>query len=168
MIIEDLNRNWKITLARGGDASVFGAESDVRRRMDEEDALRHFGTVWEAKLEPELRKAPPISTAQAKKLVKENQQNYAVDGYQYRQFSLDSAVFVARLNQHASEDGRCDQLWPLGVLRDNTRLSMYFEEVAHRERFEQLAHGFFRQKPEELALSLAMDFLRKFEGVELP
>jgi hypothetical protein len=40
---------------------------------------------------------------------------------------------------------------------------MYFETVADRERFERIARQ-LHWEPKELALALAMDFMRKFPG----
>ena len=167
MIRESINPPWKVILARTGDARVFGEQSDVRRKMDDEAAIEHFAEVWNNKLEPEVRKAPVISAAEAKELLEGKQRDYAIDGFQFRQFSLHSVVFVARLNNGATEEGKCDQLWPLGAHRDNTRLCMYFETVANRERFEQIARQ-LHWEPKELALSLAMDFMQKFSGQEDP
>ena len=139
MIHENMKPQWKIILARTGDARVFGEQSDVRRKMDDEAALQHFAKVWQAKLEPEIQKAQVISAAEAKELLEGKQRDYAVDGFQYRQFSLYSVVCIARLDLGATEEGSCDQPWPLGAHRDNTRLCMYFETVAERERFERIA-----------------------------
>lgn len=160
MIGETINRSWKAILARTGDARVFGEQSDVRRRMSDEEAIEHFATVWETKLEPEVRHAPLISAAEASELLEGRQREYAVEGYQFRQFSLHSVVCVVRLNKDAKEDGVCDQLWSLGAHRDNTRLCMYFETVADRDRFEEISRN-LGWEPRNLALSLATDFMRK-------
>ena len=159
MISESINPNWKTTLARTGDARVFGEHSDVRRKMDHQTALQHFAEVWQSTLEPEVRKAPVITTAEAKELLEGKQRDYAVEGY--RQFSLYSVVCVPRLNHGAAEEGNCDQLWPLGAHRDNTRLCVYIETVADKRRFEQIARE-LHWEPKKLALQLTMDFIRKF------
>jgi hypothetical protein len=163
MINDNIHPLWKMRLARSGDARVFGEQSDVRRKMDDEGALRHFADVWQSKLEPEIRRAPVIPTTEAVELLEGKQREYAIDGYQYRQFSLDSVIFIARLNDGATENGNCDQLWPLGAHRDNTRLCMYFDTVDDRERFEEIARE-LGWDPKTLALSLATDFMIKFSG----
>jgi hypothetical protein len=165
MISESIKPVWKMILARTGDARVFGEQSDVRRNMDDETALEHFAKVWQVKLEPEIRKTPVISPAEARELLEGKQREYADAGFQFRQFSLHAVVCIARLNHGATEDGNCDQLWPLGAHRDNTRLCMYFAKVTDKERFERIARQLHRE-PKELALSLAMDFMSKFPGSE--
>ena len=54
-------------LARTGDALVFGEESDVRRKLDDQGALEHFAGIWQQVVEPEVRKAPVISAPRRKK-----------------------------------------------------------------------------------------------------
>lgn len=167
MITEELKRNWKIYLAKGGDARVFGEESDVRRKMTDEEALEHFAKVWNEVLEREVRTAPRTTLQEAKELIGEKQAVYASSGYQYRQFSIHAVVFIAQLDHDADHIGKCLQLWPLGAHRDNTRLCMHFDTVAERERFDRIAkHLGFQAK--ELALRLAMDFLTKFPAEQYP
>lgn len=161
MIEERINSKWKMILSRTGDAGVFGEQSDVRRKMDDQSALDHFAKVWRQTLEPEVRKAPVISVEEVKELLEGKQREYAVDDYQFRQFSLYSVVFVVRLNQNATENGTCDQLWQLGAHRDNTRLCMYFNSITEKERFERIAQQLHRE-PKNLALQLALDFVQKF------
>ena len=161
MIKESINSRWKQILARTGDARVFGERSDVRRKMEDQEALTHFSEVWRSKLEQEVRGAPIISAAEAKELLEGKQRDYAIEGHQFRQFLLHSVPFVVRLNKEATDEGTCDQLWPLGIHRDNTRLCMYFETIEEKERFEHIAARLGRE-PKVLALKLATDFMDKF------
>jgi hypothetical protein len=161
MIQENINPNWKRVLARGGDARVFGERSDVRRHMDDEEAVAHFDKVWAEKLEEEVRRAPVISAAEAKELLEGKQRDFALEEHQFRQFLLHSVPFVVRLNNGATDVGTCDQLWPLGAHRDNTRLCMYFNTIEDKQRFDQIA-GRLNFDSRVLALKLAMDFMAKF------
>ena len=161
MIEENIYPNWKLYLAREGDARVFGEQSDVRRQMDDPTALRHFAEVWNDVLEPELRGAPEITIEEAAELVEGKQREYVRSGHQYRWFSLYSVPFIAWLNSNADEDGTCDQLWPLGVHRDNTRLCMHFASIPDKERFDRLARR-LGWKPKELVLKFVTDFMNKF------
>jgi hypothetical protein len=97
--------------------------------MDEDEALAHFASVWRETLEKEVRTAPKITLEEAKELLDEKQVVHAKDGFQYRQFSIHSVVFIARVNNDAEESGICTQLWPLGAHRDNTRLCMHFDTI---------------------------------------
>lgn len=165
MIHEKLNPVSKLYLARGGDARFFGEDSEGRRKMSEPLALQLFAEIWKSTFEPEIGKAAAISAAEARELLDGKPRAYAIEGYQFRQFSLHSVVFIARLNRAATEDGECDQLWSLGASvaahRDNTRLCIHFETVADRERFEFIAEQ-LNKEPRKLALSLAADFMHKF------
>ncbi|MFB2877774.1 hypothetical protein [Floridanema aerugineum] len=161
MIDESLFPQSKVYLVKGGDAKVFGEDSDIRRRMTDTQAIERFKNIWEKVLEPEIRKAPIITAEEAKELLEGKQRDYAIRGFQFRQFSLHSAVFVARLNKDATEDGVCDQLWGIGAHRDNTRLCMYFETVEEKLRFEEIASN-LKIEPRQLALQLVMDFVHKF------
>ncbi|MGL6073396.1 MAG: hypothetical protein ACRC8S_04440 [Fimbriiglobus sp.] len=42
----------------------------MRRKMDDDAAILRFAQVWDAKLEPEIRKAPVISAAGRKNVLK--------------------------------------------------------------------------------------------------
>ncbi len=161
MIQENINQAWKRNLARTGDARIFGERSDVRRQLSDAEAIVHFDQVWTEKLEKEVRNATPISVAEAKELLEGKQRAFALEGHQFRQFSLDSVPFVVRLNSGATDVGICDQLWPLGAHRDNTRLCMYFNTIEDKRRFDELATR-LHWAPRVLALKLAMDFMDKF------
>ncbi len=129
MIEENIYTKSKIYHVKGGDARVFGDDSDVRRKMTEAQAVERFATIWQNILEPEIRKAPTITSEEAEELLEGKQKEYVIDGFQFRQFSLNSVVFIARLKLETKEDGVCDQLWSLGVHRDNTRLCIYFSTI---------------------------------------
>lgn len=151
----------KLHHIRRGDARVFGEDSDIRRRLNDKEATNRFGEVWKSILEPEIRTAPKITVEDAKELLEGKQQDYAIAGFQFRQFSIQAAVFVARLNKDATKEGVCDQLWSIGMHRDNTRLCMYFNTVEEKDQFVVIAKQ-LGWKPQELALQLVMDFAAKF------
>lgn len=160
MIEDQINPSQRIYCVRGGDARIFGQDSDVRRRMTDQEAEERFAKVWTEKLEPHVRIAPIITAEQARELLEERQRSFAPDAYQYRQFMIDSVPFVVRLNKDATEIGICNQVWPLGAHRDPSRLCMHFETVAEKEAFDGLARS-LNYDPRHLALELVMDFMRK-------
>lgn len=163
MITEKIHPKMKKSLVAWGDARVFGNDADVRRRMSDDAVLRRFSEVWAKTLERSIRDAPTIGLAEAMELLQERYASYVKEGFQYRQLSIDSAVFVARLNEGAERDGTCDQLWPIGAHRDPTRLCVHFDTVEEKELFDRTARQ-LSWAPQSLALSLLMDFLRKFDG----
>lgn len=161
MIKERIHLSSKQYHVTGGDARVFGQDADVRRKMTSKQVEERFAQVWEQLLEPEVRKAPIISLEEARELLDGKALEHAKPGYQYRQFSIDLAVFIARLSKEATEDGICDQLWPLGAHRDPTRLCLYFETIESKRQFEGIARQ-LKTEPRSLALWLVMDFVNKF------
>src|SRR5262245_52379666 len=110
MIVEDLHPYWKTALAKSGNARVFGDDAPSRRHMDDDSAVQLFTKVWSTSLEPQLRQAPPIPQIAAYESLEGKQKEFAPPGYQYRQFEVHGAYFIARLNLQASETGLCDQL----------------------------------------------------------
>ena len=114
MIEENILLSIKKYHVTGGDARVFGQDADVRRKMNSNEATERFTRIWQRLLEPQVRNAPIIPLEEARELLEGKALEYVLAGHQYRQFSIDSAVFIARLNKEATEDGACDQLWPLG------------------------------------------------------
>jgi hypothetical protein len=162
MIEENIHTRSKLYHARGGDARIFGEDSDIRRKMDERQTLERFASIWQNVLEPEIRKASIITTEEAKELLEGKQKEYVINSFQFRQFSLHNVVFIARLNSEAREDGVCNQLWSLGVHRDNTRLCIYFSKIEEKERFEEIAKQLLFDDSRDLALNLIMDFVDKF------
>ena len=162
MFQEQLLESWKKWLARGGDAKVFGEDSDFRKHMSDEKALRRFSKVWKETLEPAIQRAEHIPLEKVISSVDDKQKKYALKPFQYRQFSIDSAVFIVRLNEGAKASGVCSQLWPLGAHRDNTRLCIHFNTVAEKEFFDSLAKNLGWTKPAKLALQLVTDFMSKF------
>ncbi len=157
MIAESIHPKMKIGSIKFGDARVFGEDSDVRRKLADEAAIARFGELWLSTLAPEVEKAPEITREQAEELLEEKFKSYVAAGYAYRQFLLHNVPFVVRI----TANGHCDQLWALGAHRDNTRLCVYFETIADRERFEAIARRLGWQS-KVLGLSLLMDFMKKF------
>jgi hypothetical protein len=145
----------------GGDSRVFGEDAAERRKMGPKQVGERFAQVWRDLLEPEIRVAPIISLDEARELLEGRSLEYALSGYQYRQISIDSALFLVRLNSDASQDGVCDQLWSLGAHRDPTRLCVYFNAAEAKARFETVARR-LGWKPQNLALQLLADFVEKF------
>lgn len=163
MIEDNIHTSSKLHHIKHGDARVFGEDSDVRRRLDLDPAIKRFTQVWKDVLEPKIRTASEITPEKAKELLEGKQREYATAGFQFRQFSIHGAVFVAGLNKDATEEGRCDQLWSIGTHRDTTRLCMYFNTVEEKEQFETIAKRLGWQS-QELALQLVMDFATKFSS----
>jgi hypothetical protein len=160
MIRENLSARSKEFLVRGGDARVFGDDTDARRKFSDDEVVERFRNVWHDTIAPNLREAPIVTPEEARELVGESRARFVQAGYVFRQFTVDTAAFVARLTT-PDADAECDQLWSIGGHQDPTRLCVYFEKVEHLERFSDIArdlgHG-----PRDLLLELAMDFLYKF------
>lgn len=163
MITEQMPISSKKYLVTGGDARVFGEDADLRRKMSTDELQERFSKVWSTVLEPQVRSAPIISLPEARELLQGKPLQYVVAGYQYRAFSIHSAVFVARLNESATTNGSCDQLWALGAHRDPTRLCLYFGSITEKTKFDDLARA-LGYEPKELALALVSDFAKKLEG----
>jgi hypothetical protein len=51
MIEENIHTRSKLYHARGGDARIFGEDSDIRRKMDERQTLERFASIWQNVLE---------------------------------------------------------------------------------------------------------------------
>lgn len=107
---ESINVKMKIGHIKWGDARVFGEDSDVRKKLSDEECTRRFSELWASKLAQEVEDAPEITREEAEEMLEEKFRGYAVAGYVYRQFSLHHVPFVARI----TAGGFCDQLWPLG------------------------------------------------------
>ena len=160
MIREEIHPKSKHYHVKGGDARVFGQDSDVRRKMSDQQLEERFALVWAEKLESEARGATVITADQARELLEEKQREYVLDVGQYRQFVVDSVHFVVHLNHGADQNGICNRLWSLGTHRDPARLCMVFDTVVEKEDFDVLAKS-LGYEPRNLALSLVMDFMRK-------
>ena len=106
-------------------------------------------------LEPELQQAPVISANEALELLDSKFHNFVNQSHEFRQFTVHSVPFIARLSQ---EKTHCDQLWSLGKHRDNTRLSVYFHTVELRDRFERVARR-LKWNSRDLAEKLLCDFM---------
>ncbi len=87
----------KVGYIRWGDARVFGEDSDIRRKLREEECIKRFGQVWTEKLSDEVEHAPEITREEAEELLEERFKSLATAGYTYRQFSLHQVPFVARV-----------------------------------------------------------------------
>lgn len=161
MIQERISPEVKAFHVTGGDARVFGEDAAERRRMNAGQVQDRFAQVWRDVLEPEVRMAPLTSLDEARELLDGKSLRYALPGHQYRQISIDSALFLVRLNIEAGQDGVCDQLWALGAHRDPTRLCVYFEAAETKARFDAIARK-LDWKPQDLALQLLVDFVEKF------
>lgn len=155
---ESINDRIKVGHIKWGDARVFGEDSDVRRKLSEEECIERFGQVWTEKLAGEVEQAPQITREEAEELLEEKFKSFATAGYKYRQFSLHHVPFVARVTM----GGCCDQLWALGAHRDNTRLCMHFDTIRDKQRFDSIARR-FGWEPKVLALRLCTDFIQKVE-----
>lgn len=158
---EQVHPRMKISAIKYGDARVFGEDSDVRRKLDDETAIARFCELWQTTLAPEVEAAPEITREQAEELLEEKLKNYALIGYQYRQFLFRNVPFVVRINGA----GICDQLWALGAHRDNTRLCVHFETIRDRERFEEIAKH-LGWNSHVLGLRLMMDFMEKVDNTD--
>jgi hypothetical protein len=148
----------KIGSIKFGDARVFGEDSDIRRKLSDEDAIARFGALWSSTLAAQVESAPEITREQAEELLEGKLKTYAAAGYTYRQFLFHNVPFVSRITGR----GYCDQLWALGAHRDNTRLCVNFETIADRERFDEIAAK-LGWHPKVLGLRLLPDFMQKFE-----
>ena len=157
MLQESVHRRMKIGSIKFGDARVFGEDSDIRRKLDDDAAVKRFDELWKSTLAAEVETAPLITREQAEELLEEKLKSYAIDGYTYRQFVLDNVPFVARI----TGGGWCDQLWALGAHRDNTRLCVHFDTIADRQRFEKISSQ-LGWNSKVLALRLLIDFMQKF------
>lgn len=167
MVKEKILPKVKTFLVTGGDSRVFGEDAAERRKMGPRQVSERFAQVWQDLLEPAIRLAPVIPFEEARELLEGRSLEYALPGYQYRQISIDLAIFLVRLNSGAGQDGVCDQLWSLGAHRDPTRLCVHFDAAETKNRFETIARN-LHWKPQDLALQLLVDFLEKFpkEAVE--
>lgn len=161
MIKEKILSKVKAFHVTGGDSRVFGEDAAERRKMGPQQVGERFAQVWRDLLEPQIRVAPEITLDEARDLLDGKFLEYALPGYQYRQISIDSALFLVRLNREADQNGACDQLWSLGAHRDPTRLCLFFEAAEAKARFVAIAHK-LSWKPQDLALQLLVDFVKKF------
>lgn len=155
---ESIHERMKVSHIKWGDARVFGEDSDVRRKLEDSDAVARFSDVWKNKLSGEVEDAPEITREEAEELLEEKLKSFAIVGYTYRQFSLHHVPFIARV----TAGNECDQLWALGKHRDNTRLCMHFDTIRDKERFDEIARR-FGWNPKVLALRLCTDFMHKVE-----
>lgn len=155
---EGIHDRMKVGHIKWGDARVFGEDSDIRRKLSDEKAIERFVKVWREKLAEEVDQAPQITRDEAEELLEEKFKPFATEGFSYRQFSLHHVPFVARITM----GGVCDQLWALGVHRDNTRLCMHFNTIRDKERFDLIARR-FGWESKVLALRLCTDFMQKVE-----
>ncbi len=158
MIPESIHPKMKVGSIKFGDARVFGEDSDIRRKLNDEAAIARFVELWSSTLAAEVERAPEITREQAEELLEEKLRTYATFGFTYRQFLFRNVPFVVRI----TDGGYCDQLWALGAHRDNTRLCVNFETIHDRERFEEIASS-LGWHPKALGLRLLTDFLEKFE-----
>jgi len=137
----------------------------VRRKFDDSQVDTRFREVWESLISVSLETAPVVTIEEAKELLgDEKRAAYVIPGYEYRQFSVDSAAFLARVSRNR-EDLDCDQLWSIGAHRDPTRLCVHFETIEALTQFSAVSRR-LGYKPKDLLLALGMDFLSKFR-VEL-
>jgi len=154
----ELKSEIKAFHIRGGDALVFGEDSDVRWRLrpknDEKTINARFQKVWDAKLKAKIREGKPLSSEEARDRVvpcfPEAKQKSVVgffgSWFIYREVVIDGVIFVARL-----KNGRaCDQLWPVSRHRDWSRLSVHFPTIPDLLAFKALARAQQRD-PDELA-----------------
>lgn len=155
---ENVHDRMKVGHIKWGDARVFGEDSDIRRKLSDNDAVKRFDEVWRTKLASEVASSPEITRDEAEELLEEKFKSYATAGYSFRQFSLHHVPFIARVTQ----GGVCDQLWALGAHRDNTRLCLHFDTIADKEQFDSIARR-FGWEPKVLALRLCKDFVNKIE-----
>lgn len=161
MIRDEVHRTMRIRYAKFGDARIFGEDAPARKKMSDWEAEERFKQVWTDKLEAHVRVAPVITATQARELLEDEiYQKYVIDTAQYRQFLLDQVPIVVRLNRDATEDGVCEQFWPLGAHRDPSRLCIYFDTVAEKVDFDDLSRS-LDYHPQRLAMELLMDFMRK-------
>lgn len=142
---------------RFGDARVFGEDSDIRRKLEDLEAIARFGDLWKSLLSAHVESAPEITREEAEEMLESKLKRFAEVGFTYRQFSLHQVPFVARI----TGGGYCDQLWALGAHRDNTRLCVYFDTNADRERFEEISKQ-LGWNAKALGLRLLTDFMQKF------
>jgi hypothetical protein len=139
MEITMTNNSTKAYLARFGDADIFGSDSDVRKKMDIDEATSRFDSVWQTNLGREVHGAQIVTYEEACKLLKQNVLHFLLTTCEQRQFVLQGVPFIAQVKKHADGSYECNQLWSLGKHQDNTRLSVYFETVELRERFERIS-----------------------------
>jgi hypothetical protein len=157
-IQESLHSKMKVSHIKYGDARVFGEDSDVRKKLSDEECAARFTDLWNESLSTEVETAQIITREEAEEMLETKFRPYAVIGFEYRQFSLYHVPFIARI----TPGGYCDQLWALGVHRDNTRLCVHFGTIRERERFEEIAKQ-YGWEPRDLGLSLMLDFMKKID-----
>lgn len=152
---------------RGGDALVFGDDSDVRWKLsatnDVAEINARFQTVWEQKLESKIRQGTVLSTDEARNRVvssfpEEKQENvvgFFKSTFLYREIVVEGVMFVCRL----TKDGRtCDQIWPVSKHRDWSRLSVHFPTIPDLQAFKAVARAQQRD-PDELAAEILCAFI---------
>src|SRR6478736_851172 len=163
---EMLNQKSKAYLVHGGDARVFGEDADLRRKFNDTKINKRFKQVWEETIAPGLDGGQTVTADEAKELLGDRRAEFVKPGFEYRQFSVDTAAFLARLSV-VPNSPTCDQLWPLGAHRDPTRLCVHFERVEDLANFSSLARS-LKTEPKKLLLELAVDFMNKFPSHKLP
>ncbi|MBP0017762.1 MAG: hypothetical protein J7647_09405 [Cyanobacteria bacterium SBLK] len=154
---ENINEKIKLSHIRGGDALIFGKDSDVRRKLSDTDALKRFSEIWPS-FEPEIENAPEITQEEAKELLEERYCSFVQSQYSFKQFSLNQVPFVVRITR----EGVCDQLWSLGAHRDPTRLCIYFEKIEDKKKFDAIANQ-LQWDSQKLARQLCIDFMQKIQ-----
>ena len=155
MITDSIQSGLKSTHVKGGDANVFGMDSPQRRSFNQEECEQRFTKVWADKLEPELRRATPITLEAARELLDPKLHSNLRSGYEYRQFVSENAHFLARLSRDGS---LCDQLWSIGAHVDPARLSVLFRSVDAKRRFDEVAKQ-LGWEPKWLAEKLLCNFI---------
>lgn len=158
----ELSLKSKAFHIRGGDALVFGDDSDVRWKLsvknDEKKITSRFQKVWDQKLKTKIREGKKLTSDEARDRVvpcfPEDKQTDVVGFFKpsflYREFVVEGVMFVARLRK----DGRaCDQFWPLSKHRDWSRLSVHFPTIPDLQAFKALASA-QQRGPDELAAEI--------------
>jgi hypothetical protein len=158
MSIEMTNDEGKVFHVRTGDAGIFGEDSDVRRKMTPPDCVNRFREIWSTKLENAVEEAQIITFEEASELLNDNRRLRLLSDWEQRQFSLLNVPFIAQVKKISEGHYACNALWVLGRHRDNTRLSVYFDTVAQRERFEAISRR-LSWESRELAKKILDDFM---------
>lgn len=151
-------------LVRGGDADVFGPDSDVRWNLEDQAELdARFWSAWHEKLAPAIRRGQTLPWEAAKKRVldrqktddaKKNLAGYFDKKHAYREFVVEGVVYVARMKDNGTA---CDQVWAVSKHTDYRRLAVYFSTPADLARFDHMARSLGRDAGE-----LAAEILTRF------
>jgi hypothetical protein len=160
-ITNDIHRQQKLFFIRPGRYHLFGTDFEARDNMPDEQAIRRFDEVWDAKIKDSLLTGDPIEYEEALGLIGEAARAYCRRNQEQRKFRLAETVFVAQLEKR-SDGFSHNQLWAVAARNYDTRsLFVTFPTQDDRSEWNRLATrlGF---RPEDLGVRVLLGFLNTF------